>query len=691
MTLGTLLAAAAVDSVVGGPPYPEPFDGTAVYDPAGAIGSEVEQRLEARIDEIENRSAAEIAILIELDPDVDAEAADSNAAALMDQWGVGRSGFDDGLVILVALDETLTGGQLVLYGGSGFDAVYANEERRQQIFDDTMLPRLRADDVSGALEAGLGALDPLISADGRARLDRARQLNAVLGLALAPLLLMGTLGTAAMAWWRSGRDPGFLDSPSVLMAGPPRTAGGAQVDGMLKAYRRTLQLTMEQARSMEQVVAEPLVRTLADTPDRAVMWGIALGLHREVSTVLARSLEDRTRRPAATAGYYPLWLGSAGSGDGTAGLAGGSILSGSSPAPRFRMWAACSTPSAASAPAPPRAVRARVAAASRAARAGAAAAPAAVSEPRRWRCGARRGIVPAVTFNRRPDRRPSGPRAGGFRPDRRDFDRSAGPPRGDRPDRDFAPRGDRPPGRDDRGDRPPFRDERGFAPRPDRPPFRDEGGMSLRLDPRHIGQLKRIAGELGLRPGELAMQWISERLDAEMRGTPSPAAAPELAERLDELAGRLAALEASVADQRREVAAVSDETDEAAVEEASASDEGTAPQHASSLEAPGDTPPPEPAAPFVEDTAPDAAAAPISAAPRGERIGLHDEIIAVIREQGPLSAGEMAKAIAARGRYAAPRSSKPLDAATVNSRVSNPAYRGRFTRSDGRIGLADEA
>ena len=75
-------------------------------------------------------------------------------------------------------------------------------------------------------------------------------------------------------------------------------------------------------------------------------------------------------------------------------------------------------------------------------------------------------------------------------------------------------------------------------------------------------------------------------------------------------------------------------------------------------------------------------------APAGPRVALHDEIIAVIEERGPSSAAEIAAAIAERGRYTPPRSGKGLNAATVNSRVSNPAYRDRFRRQDGRIGLA---
>ena len=66
-------------------------------------------------------------------------------------------------------------------------------------------------------------------------------------------------------------------------------------------------------------------------------------------------------------------------------------------------------------------------------------------------------------------------------------------------------------------------------------------------------------------------------------------------------------------------------------------------------------------------------------------------MIAVIRERGPMRAADLAEAIVERGRYQVPRSGKPIDAKTVSQRVSNPTYRSRFVRSEGRIGLAEEA
>jgi hypothetical protein len=78
---------------------------------------------------------------------------------------------------------------------------------------------------------------------------------------------------------------------------------------------------------------------LADTPDKAVVWGLALGLHDEVASVLARGLEEQRQATGSPAGaYYPVWMssrpGSAWSA-GAAGAAGGvsygsgSVFSGS--------------------------------------------------------------------------------------------------------------------------------------------------------------------------------------------------------------------------------------------------------------------------------------------------------------------------------------------------------------------------
>ena len=182
--------------------------------------------------------------------------------------------------------------------------------------------------------------------------------------------------------------------------------------------------------------------------------------------------------------------------------------------------------------------------------------------------------------------------------------------------------------------------------------------MSIRLDPRRVNALKHLAGEAGVRPGDLVRQWVEERIDGSRAGVEVAPTAPggeSLLSRLEALVARVDALESSKA---------------------------TA------------TPASEPATvdePASAEPVPRAGPKRASAAPSGERVALHDEMIAVIRERGPMRAAELAAAIVERGRYAVPRSGKPLDAKMVSQRVSNPTYRSRFVRSEGRIGLAEEA
>ena len=74
----------------------------------------------------------------------------SNARALMNQWGIGRSGFDDGLVLMVGLEENLINGKVALYGGSGFLAAYADEEALQEIVERRVRPARRSTATSRA-------------------------------------------------------------------------------------------------------------------------------------------------------------------------------------------------------------------------------------------------------------------------------------------------------------------------------------------------------------------------------------------------------------------------------------------------------------------------------------------------------------------------------------------------------------
>ena len=206
-----------------GPPFPAPVDGQAVYDQAGVLGADAIARTEAAIDAIEARTGAEIVVYTQLvDPSTTTVEAEAQARALMDQWGVGRRGLHDGLVILFDIRRAdPCHGQVQLYAGPGFSATYLSNEERQAIYENDMLPLLHACEIPAALDAAMARIDAAATPAHAAALERARQVNAVLGLVLAPAILVLVVGYGLVRWWRVGRDPVYLDDPSILMPAPP--------------------------------------------------------------------------------------------------------------------------------------------------------------------------------------------------------------------------------------------------------------------------------------------------------------------------------------------------------------------------------------------------------------------------------------------------------------------------------------
>ena len=237
----------AVAALAAGPPFPEPQDGVRVYDTAGVFRPDTVDRVAETIRQIEQRTGAQIVVYTQAVEDGrTTEEADADARALMDQWGVGRKGFDDGLVILFDMYPGNEHGQVILYGGPGFRATFLDNAEKQKIFDEDMLPLLRGGDLDGALLAAMTKVDAAATPEHAATLERARQLDAVLGLLVAPLLFVVLAGAAVWSWLRFGRDPVYLDDPSILMAGPPEALTPAAGVFVLagKSSRRALTTAM---------------------------------------------------------------------------------------------------------------------------------------------------------------------------------------------------------------------------------------------------------------------------------------------------------------------------------------------------------------------------------------------------------------------------------------------------------------
>ena len=257
-----------------GPPYPDPVAGQAVYDTASLFSGATIARAEATIDAIEERTGAEVVVYTQVKPGATTESTEDDAIALIDQWGVGRAGFDDGLAILMNVYTEPGGrvrGQVQLYAAPGFSALYLTNAERQRIFDDEMLPRLEDQDFDGALLVALERIDAAATGENAAQLQFARQLDAVIGIigGLGGFLLL--TGYALFHWRRYGRDPYIVDSPSIYLPAPPpelTAAGGALLyDG--HSSRRTLTTALLDLASRDEIAFRPADQLLG--PDEVTV------------------------------------------------------------------------------------------------------------------------------------------------------------------------------------------------------------------------------------------------------------------------------------------------------------------------------------------------------------------------------------------------------------------------------------
>ena len=127
--------------------------------------------VEETIDRIEQRTKAEVVVYTQVVDYPTTEETERHALALIDQWGVGRQGFDDGLAIFFDFEPGRSSGQVQLYAAPGFAATFLTNRERQQIFENDMLPHLRADDWDAAILAGMDRIEEVATPENAARLD----------------------------------------------------------------------------------------------------------------------------------------------------------------------------------------------------------------------------------------------------------------------------------------------------------------------------------------------------------------------------------------------------------------------------------------------------------------------------------------------------------------------------------------
>ena len=157
-------------ALAAGPPARPALSRTAnrvvVYDYANLLSPAEEAQATATITAIEKRTGAEVAIYTQYKPGSDEDSTRDDAKALIDQWGVGRAGFYDGLVILINMNRTSSAcpTSVAMARSSSMPATATGRricptQERQAIFDNDMKPLLVECDFDGAIMAALDKID----------------------------------------------------------------------------------------------------------------------------------------------------------------------------------------------------------------------------------------------------------------------------------------------------------------------------------------------------------------------------------------------------------------------------------------------------------------------------------------------------------------------------------------------------
>jgi uncharacterized membrane protein YgcG len=194
--------------------------GRSVYDFAGIWSSSTIDAAEQTADRLRSQTGVQMAIVSipSGESSVDTSEAEQTAKDIMDAWGVGQAGVDNGIVVLFDLDTSLRHGQIYIYGGRGIVRLYLSPAAAQNVAND-MIARAKAGDLNGALGVGMDEIAAAVDNPG-SRLESAPLLNpaAVVVVLVSGLLVVVVLGV----WWRDGRDPPIpLIDDSVLLPAPP--------------------------------------------------------------------------------------------------------------------------------------------------------------------------------------------------------------------------------------------------------------------------------------------------------------------------------------------------------------------------------------------------------------------------------------------------------------------------------------
>jgi uncharacterized protein len=131
-----------------------------VTDTIGMLTPEQRATLENVLKEQEERTGNQIAVL--LLGSTAPESIEQFSIRVADAWKLGRKGVDDGVILLVARDNTPALRRLRIETGRGVQGSLTDAQSRR-ILDEVIAPHFRQNDFYGGLSAGVSTIAALVS------------------------------------------------------------------------------------------------------------------------------------------------------------------------------------------------------------------------------------------------------------------------------------------------------------------------------------------------------------------------------------------------------------------------------------------------------------------------------------------------------------------------------------------------
>jgi len=141
-----ILLAAAIAAALDVPPLRG-----RVNDYAGVLGRDQARSLESQLARFEQDTGHQVAVLTI--PTLDGEDIEGFSIRVAENWQIGKTGFDNGVILVVAIKDR----RLRLEVGYGLEGVLPDAIAKQ-IISDHIVPRFRAQDYAGGIIAGIDAV-----------------------------------------------------------------------------------------------------------------------------------------------------------------------------------------------------------------------------------------------------------------------------------------------------------------------------------------------------------------------------------------------------------------------------------------------------------------------------------------------------------------------------------------------------